>query len=186
MVIRVLTRGDAEVFWPLRLRALREHPEAFGQSFDEQRDTPISTVVERFDTNWATPHSFLLGAFADDRLIGSIGCIHDQSLKVRHKAALWGMYVAPEARGSGVGMALLLGAVRLTRERWPGVEQIRLAVVTTNQAARRLYLSTGFVVYGLERRALRLGSQYLDEEFMALNLLPSPDSSEGSLGLGLS
>jgi ribosomal protein S18 acetylase RimI-like enzyme len=52
----------------------------------------------------------------------------------------------------------------------PGLEQLLLAVVTINDAARRLYRSLGFEVYGLEPRALKQGEQYWDEELMILRL----------------
>ncbi len=35
MEVRVLTEADAAAFWEVRLRAFREHPTAFGSSFEE-------------------------------------------------------------------------------------------------------------------------------------------------------
>ena len=52
----------------------------------------------------------------------------------------------------------------------PDLEQLVLEVVTTNEAAQRLYSSLGFVSYGLERRALRIGNRYMDEELLSLDL----------------
>lgn len=60
------------------------------------------------------------------------------------------MYVAHEARGRGVGRALLLAAIERARA-LSGVEQIHLAVTTHNSAARALYVSVGFVAYGMAR-----------------------------------
>jgi ribosomal protein S18 acetylase RimI-like enzyme len=78
------------------------------------------------------------------------------------------MYVTPEARGQAVGRALLLAAIERARA-MPGVEQIHLGVVTSNVAARALYASAGFVTYGTEPHALKLGEgEYLDEELMVL------------------
>ena len=54
------------------------------------------------------------------------------------------------------------------------VEEARLAVVVSNVAAVRLYKGLGFEEYGLERRALKVGSEYHDELLMTL---PIPDSS---------
>ena len=51
-----------------------------------------------------------------------------------------------------------------------GVEQLLLGVMTTQIAARKLYESLGFVVFGREARAIRIGDNYYDEEFMVLNL----------------
>jgi RimJ/RimL family protein N-acetyltransferase len=46
-----------------------------------------------------------------------------------------------------------------------------VAVVVGNEAARNLYLSLGFAVYGTEHEALKLGNRYLDEELMSLKLV---------------
>ena len=48
MNIRKLTVADAEAFWDLRLRGLRESPAAFGSSYEESVTTPITNVVQRF------------------------------------------------------------------------------------------------------------------------------------------
>ncbi len=80
------------------------------------------------------------------------------------------MYVAPEARGQGIARALVSELIARARA-LPGLEQINLAVVTTNAAARNLYLALGFEVFGVERRALKLGDTYLDEELMVLMLV---------------
>ena len=48
------------------------------------------------------------------------------------------------------------------------MEQIMLAVGTTRDAAVKLYRSLGFESYGCERRALKIGDRYIDEEYMVL------------------
>ena len=84
------------------------------------------------------------------------------------------MYVAPEARGRALGRALMVEALARAAV-LPGIEQVHLGVVTTNTAARALYLSLGFTIYGTERHALKLGDRYVDEELMALALdVPTP------------
>ncbi len=35
MEVRILTETDAEAFWNIRLRALRDDPESFGATFEE-------------------------------------------------------------------------------------------------------------------------------------------------------
>jgi RimJ/RimL family protein N-acetyltransferase len=67
----------------------------------------------------------------------------------------------------------LLDAAIARARAWPGVEQVQLAVMTANAPARALYVSAGFEVFGLERRALKVGDRYVDEEHMVLHL-PSP------------
>jgi len=58
----------------------------------------------------------------------------------------------------------LIGLVQLL----PGMEQVALAVSSQNAGAKSLYESLGFEVYGCERRALKIGDAYVDEELMVL------------------
>lgn len=53
-----------------------------------------------------------------------------------------GLFVAPEARGRGVGTALLNEVAREARRR--GFSQVRLDVVDTNPRAKALYRQQGF------------------------------------------
>ncbi len=76
---------------------------------------------------------------------------------------------APEARGQGLGKALMSAAIERA-SKIPDLEHLMLSVVTTKEAARKLYLSLGFHIYGVEKEALKLGELVLDEELMSLKL----------------
>ncbi len=84
-----------------------------------------------------------------------------------------GMYVAPEARRLGIGRALLLEAIGRLRTAGD-IEQVELRVVQTEEPARRLYLSAGFQVQGVLRRAMKMGQEYFDEEELVLWLKDEP------------
>ena len=79
------------------------------------------------------------------------------------------MYVRPESRGLGLGKALLQEVITQANH-LSGLEQLHLAVVTTNVAARSLYRAMGFKVYGTMLQAMKLDEQYWDEELMVLRL----------------
>jgi ribosomal protein S18 acetylase RimI-like enzyme len=78
------------------------------------------------------------------------------------------MYVRPAAQGLGLGRALLRAVLDHARGE---VDQVLLQVVSDNRRAIRLYESEGFISYGLERRALKVGDRYLDEYMMVLFLV---------------
>ncbi|HZS02139.1 MAG TPA: GNAT family N-acetyltransferase [Chloroflexota bacterium] len=165
MEIRQLTHADAAEYRQLRLRGLREDPEAFGTTYDEELARPLTLIQERLR---GSAGGFTLGAF-DGTLIGVVTLVREVRAKSRHRATVIGMYVAAEVRGRGVGRALLVAACARARQ-IDGLEQLHLAVVTTNAPARHLYRSLGFQAYGLEPRALKLGDRYWDEELMVLYL----------------
>ena len=167
--IRSLTSKDAAAFQVLRLRSLRESPEAFGSSYDEEVSRPLTAVGERLEAA-LTPHArVVFGALADGTLIGVVGCAQESRVKTRHKAVIWGMYVTPEARGQGVGRALLDRVVAEAR-RWPNVERILLSAVERATAARALYASAGFKPYAREVDAFRQSGKSDTLEFFGLEL----------------
>ena len=105
-------------------------------------------------------------------LVGIAGCHRDRGAKQRHIAHIWGVYVIPERRGTGLGRKIFVAAVERARA-WPDLEQLWLDVTTVNKGARALYASCGFTRIAIKPRVLKVGDSYYDEELMALNLKPS-------------
>ena len=84
-----------------------------------------------------------MGAFEEGELVGIATFLREAGIKERHKARIYGVYVSPGLRGKGVGRALLTRLLELVREDG-SIEQVLLAVATTQVAARELYRSLGF------------------------------------------
>jgi RimJ/RimL family protein N-acetyltransferase len=163
--IRRLTEQDWQAYRDIRLEALQMAPEAFGADYEEARRRPEADWVNRVPVG----DSFVLGAFVDGRIVGMAGFNRERAAKTRHKGSVWGVYVSPTVRGTGAGRRLMAELLVQARQQ-EGLEQIHLSVVADNVPARQLYLSLGFVVYGLEPRALKVAGRYLDEEHMVLLL----------------
>jgi ribosomal protein S18 acetylase RimI-like enzyme len=173
MEVRILTEADAQAFWNIRLRALRDNPESFGASYEEILERGIAGVTQGLRKKDDTPpDNVTLGAFDGGTLVGIAGLRREEEIKKRHKAVIWGMYVPQEVRGKGAGKALLEAAIAHART-LPGLEQINLSVVLTSKEARHLFIALGFETYGLERRALKLHDRYFDQELMTLRLKQS-------------
>jgi len=168
MTIRPLEPTDAAAFRALRVRGLRDHPEAFGRSHEEI--DAVEAIAERFRVDADSDFDVVLGAFDGDTLVGIGGCRRDRLVKHRHTAIIWGMYVAPEHRGTGLGRQLLLAAVARART-WTELESLWLDVTTINTGARALYASCGFRTVAVRPRTMKVGDRYYDEELMMLDLV---------------
>ena len=155
--VRRLGASDVDAFRLIRLEGLRNDSEAFGSTFEKESSEPVQFFVDRLIRN------AIFGGFVGDCLVGVAGFCALGGTKLSHKGILWGMYVRPEARGSGLAAALV---ETLLEHAGQEVEQVQLTVVVSNPRARRFYQRMGFVEYGVETRALKYNGVYFDEVLM--------------------
>lgn len=166
--IRRLIPADVAAYRPLRLEALRLHPEAFSSDFAWESQMTTADFVARMPQ----PPGGLFGGFAGDGtgevLAGIVGLVVQPRAKLRHKGLLVGMYVAPPHRRGGLARALVRHVIEQARA--ASLHVLQLGVTAGNESARRLYVQLGFQPYGVERDALCVDGRFHDEELMALRL----------------
>jgi ribosomal protein S18 acetylase RimI-like enzyme len=160
-VIRRLTSEDAVASAALRIAALTAAPHAFGASPEEEAGRDAGQILSS---------NAVLAAERDGRLCAMAALWRDTSAKRRHIGLVWGVWVAPEARGQGLGLRLLEAVIEEARA--TGLTHLQLAVGTTNLAALALYRRAGFVVTGFEEAALHVDGAFVDEHLMTLRLTP--------------
>ena len=172
VTVRALTRVDGHAWWRLRLRALADHPDAFAQALEDAVTDGERLSRERFEASAGIGGSNrIFGAFtADEALAGVAGIVGNDRRKLRHRMEIGGVYVAPEARGTGAGRALIEACIDHAR-RVDGVLQVHIGVAAHNRAAARLYERCGFTWYAREPRLLLLpDGTMVDEDLMVLML----------------
>ena len=138
--IQVLRSDELHIWKKLRLEALAEAPYAFGDTIEEAQ--------QRTDKEWES--SLLEGdgklfiAKYDGSPVGMARV--RRSPNAASSSGLYSMWVSPSARSKGIGKALMNAALA-----WAGVagvDEMVLYVTQGSDAAKRLYLASGFVETG--------------------------------------
>lgn len=165
MSVRRLGVDDAAALQALRRESLERHPLAFSASpaEDRMRTVPQAAAI------LTQPDQAVFGAFSEGRLVGMLGLRRAERIKQRHKAMIWGVYVAAAGRGAGHGRALMEAAIAEARC-WDGVDKIELSVSADAPEALALYEATGFRVWGREPRSLCHEGRCADEIYLTLDL----------------
>jgi ribosomal protein S18 acetylase RimI-like enzyme len=135
--ILVLTPDNWATWRHLRLAALREAPYAFGSQLADWAGD--GDVEERWRGRLATPASRNVVAILDDHGVGMASGVPTSDVGVVELISMW---VAPGARGRGVGDVLVRDI-----ERWArtiGAQVLRLSVAEDNAQAAALYQRHGF------------------------------------------
>jgi ribosomal protein S18 acetylase RimI-like enzyme len=157
MHVQRLITSDMSRYRDLMLHAYAAAPDAFTSTRDERAAEPDSWWQKRI----ADPegHSIALGAFHDDRLVGTVTLEFPVKPKTRHKAHLIGMFVHESSRRHGAGTQLVQAALSAARAR-PEIRLITLTVTEGNAAAIGLYERHGFRPFGIEPMAIATPDGY--------------------------
>ena len=139
--VRQLAPDEFTTLCAIRLRAVQDSPAAYGSTYEQ--------AVGRSDADWrawfdtATP--FL--AEDPDRAALGLAAMYREADEpaVAHLISIW---VAPEARGTGIGDALVEEVVNFASVQ--GVAVVRLDVAEGNDQAARLYERNGFRLTGCQ------------------------------------
>ena len=133
-LVRPLTADDAPAYRALRLAGIAELPAAFCTTHALESSVPMAQMRQRL---LPTSNQIIFGIFDDAQLIAMAGLRREAIAVVHDKASLWGVYVAPQARGSGAGRQLVRAAIAHACS-IAELARVRLAVARDNHAALTL------------------------------------------------
>ncbi|HET7328560.1 MAG TPA: GNAT family N-acetyltransferase [Nocardioidaceae bacterium] len=138
VAVHVLGEEDWQTYRRLRLAALKSDPDSFAadpaaeERYDEQR----------WRERMRRSRRLVASRGEGDIGVASVGPARDDEGVMEGIAELFGMWVAPEARGSGVAWELVTAAAKQAHK--DGHHQLRLWVSTDNGRAVGFYSSYGF------------------------------------------
>jgi GNAT superfamily N-acetyltransferase len=135
MKIEQFAEEDWQKYRAVRLRALADTPDAFARTLAEEKAFSEEIWRRRLSSGAVTFVAVLEGR--------DVGLVTGAERRDRRgTAGLFGMWVAPEVRQRGVGLALVRHVVDWAHT--AGFEQLVLDVADKNHAAITLYDRAGF------------------------------------------
>lgn len=151
--IRVLTPHDGPLYKSVRLNSLKDSPDSFGSTYEQEAALSNTEWQTRLDLEFRKLDALPLIAELEGQAVGlAWGVIHEPNSKTAH---IYQMWVLPAQRGKGIATSLLSEITTWAFNK--GCERIELAVTTNNDDAVGLYLSFGYLpARPLEQ--LRVGS----------------------------
>ena len=158
-MIRILIPDDWASWRALRVEMLRDAPVSF--------HADLSEVEHWGEAEWRESIRPLpdarFGLLHRGELAGSACFFREKAVKLRHKAWMTAVYVAPELRGRGWGRELVRAVIGHARE------HVDVLLTGASRAGAPVYKAEGFVTYGIERDASRVEGKSIDDELMAIH-----------------
>ncbi len=162
ITVRALTEGDWEAYRSARLEALIESPEAFVATVEAEQAFPEERWRDRMN------RSVRLLAEVDGEKVGiaSVGQVSAEN-EDPTVGELFGLWVAPSARGTGVATALVRAGADTARERG----RTHLAYWVGSENGRAVAFASGFGFRPTDsRRPMRVVSEDDGEEEICMIL----------------
>ena len=163
IIIRKLQPHESTVYRAVRLACLKNAPQFFGSTYEEEILNPKFFFETYIETE--SPDHVMFGAFDAERLIGITGFNRIAWKRASHRGEIVQVYVEPGYRGQNIGGKLLQHARDYAFAR-DGIEQVQLSVIASNQTAIKLYEKLGFQSFGVQPKYFKAGDAYMDQQFM--------------------
>lgn len=167
LLIRYIQPGDERFMMPYINKISREKSFILkqGEQVTIKREREfVKEQLERMKNN----EGLALLAFFERTLIG-VTNLTVKPLAAKHVGD-FGISVAKEARGEGVGKILLQQLVLEVKKQLKGVKIITLEVFANNPVAMALYTKLGFREYGRLPQGIKHRGKYVDAILMYKNI----------------
>lgn len=147
-------------FKKVRIQALKNDPQAFGESVEDALKKSDELYRQRAKSGYDGIETWLVFAEAEkNTLVGMMGAYK----KTETQANIFGVYVAPEFRGKGISKKLFLNLIDRIKTN-DKITTLELMVNKKQTTALKLYESYGFKITGEE--SIKLGDGNIHQEFI--------------------
>lgn len=151
----------------LRLRALKEEPQAFSSTYEDSVKYPDSFWQGRLKQAYVGNSQWLLFAKQEDNLVGMAGAyVADE----KDAANVVGVYVAKDVRGQGVSKKIIINLITRIKQN-KSIKKLFVSVNPDQVAAFNLYKSLGFNIIRKDKMIFGDGKQH-DSYEMVLRIVP--------------
>ena len=148
MEITKLTGTEWQEYRNLRLRALKEDPQAFGTNYKTSLEYTEEEWKRRLDNASKGETNWLLFAKDNDKLVGMVGAYLEK--EVKDTATIISVYVPNEERGKGISKKLMEHLLNeLSHKTF--LKKVKLTVNKNQASAVGLYKKFGFLETGTQR-----------------------------------
>lgn len=161
MQIFKLSSNGWKIYKELKLEALREDLEAFGNMYEYYAGMSEEDWRETLDN----PNNYILVGQKGEDTVGMIDARRSSGKKVSHVSKIMGIYVRKAYREQGRGRELMEALINqfMTNDQ---IKKIRLKVSASRPAAVNLYKDLGFEIVGTLHGETKIGEKYYDEYLM--------------------
>ena len=166
VIYRKLEITDIADYRALRLECLKEFPDNFGTTFDEESRNAKLKFEKPIEQN--DQDKFMFGAFYEKQLIGIVGFQKEDRRKTKHRGEVTSMYVSAKFHGRRIGENLLRNLLDEAFQ-LEGLEFVELSVVSENQSAVKVYEKIGFKTFGIHPNYFKSEENYQHQTLMQLS-----------------
>lgn len=167
MEITKLSTEEWQKYKELRLRALKEDPQAFGASYKTNFEYPEKEWKRRLENASKGKTNWLLFAREGIKLAGMIGAFLEDG--VTDTATIYFVYVPIEEREKGISNKLMDGILKELSQK-PFLRKVKLVVNKDLIPAVNLYKKFGFTEVGTQK--FKMGNNKLTDELVMERQLP--------------
>lgn len=138
ITLEPITAQNAAIFREVRLRALRDTPQAFGSTYAKEVQFSDEEWLQRV-ARWSGESGIGYLAMEGGDGCGIAGVLLEEDGACGHLVSMW---VAPTHRKCGTGRLLVNAIAGWVRQR--GIHTLRLMVTSSNEPAMLFYQRLGF------------------------------------------